>query len=418
MVLLSMVVIGVLHTARTDLTVVKNYGDRVQAHYLALAGVERAKALIYQDTVTRQQTAKSHTGSLFDDAKDFRDVPFGRGHFQVLRRGGSGGRPEIVYGISDEESRLNINNASLNQLTNNSALRGMTAEMAASIVAWRSPKTQVVPGGAQTEYYMSLKPPYQARNGPFQTMRELLMVRGVTPRLLLGTNSDQPGTTRAPGEDGWSALLTVADTDKNVGTDGKERVNVQTADESTLAGIPGITSSIAQAIISYHGQHRFETIADLLDVTAQQNRPGPPGGRRASANAQDGPKVISEELFTQIADEITVSDETELAGLININTASVAVLECLPGMTPDLAQAIINTRESGGYFANVAGLLKVEGMTRDIFKQLLPLITVRSETYRIIAEGKIDSTGTSQRVEEIVHIGRRDIETLAYREDL
>ena len=190
MVLLSMVVIGVLHTARTDLTVVKNYGDRVQAHYLALAGVERAKALIYQDTVTRQQTAKSHTGSLFDDAKDFRDVPFGRGHFQVLRRGGSGGRPEIVYGISDEESRLNINNASLNQLTNNSALRGMTAEMAASIVAWRSPKTQVVPGGAQTEYYMSLKPPYQARNGPFQTMRELLMVRGVTPRLLLGTNSD------------------------------------------------------------------------------------------------------------------------------------------------------------------------------------------------------------------------------------
>ena len=113
-----------------------------------------------------------------------------------------------------------------------------------------------------------------------------------------------------------------------------------------------------------------------------------------------------------------MSDEAELAGLININSASLAVLECLPGMTPDLAQAIINARESGGYFANVAGLLKVEGMTRDIFKQLLPLITVRSETYRIIAEGKIDSTGTSQRVEEIVHIGRRDIETLAYREDL
>jgi DNA uptake protein ComE-like DNA-binding protein len=418
MVLLSMVVIGVLHTARTDLAVVKNYGDRVQAHYLALAGVERAKALLYQDTVARQQTAKSHTGSLYDDAKDFQEVPFGRGHFQVFSRGGSEGDRETVYGVSDEESRLNLNTVSLNQLTNNSALRGMTAEVAASIVAWRSPKTQVVPGGAQTEYYMSLKPPYQARNGPFQTVRELLMVRGVTPRLLLGTNVNQPGAMRTLGEEGWSAVLTVTDTDKNVGADGKERVNVQTADESTLTGIPGINSSIAQAIINYRGQHRFETIADLLEVTAQQNRPGQPGGSASSGDGQNGPKVISEELFSQIADEVTVSDESDLAGLVNINTASPTVLDCLPGLSPDLAQAIVNARESGGYFASVAGLLKVEGLTRDIFKQVLPFITVRSETYRIIAEGKVDSTGMRQRVEEIVHVGRREIETLSYREDL
>ncbi len=37
--LLSVLVIGVLHTARLDLLVVKNYGDRIQAHYLALAGI-------------------------------------------------------------------------------------------------------------------------------------------------------------------------------------------------------------------------------------------------------------------------------------------------------------------------------------------------------------------------------------------
>src|ERR1022692_4728384 len=86
MVLLAMVVIGVLHTARMDLSVVQNYGDRVQAHYLALAGVERAKALIYQDTALRQQTSKSHTSAIYDDAKDFQDVPLGRGRFQVIRR--------------------------------------------------------------------------------------------------------------------------------------------------------------------------------------------------------------------------------------------------------------------------------------------------------------------------------------------
>src|SRR6266496_1562834 len=35
--ILSIVVVGVLHRARIDLQIAKNYGDRIQAHYLALA---------------------------------------------------------------------------------------------------------------------------------------------------------------------------------------------------------------------------------------------------------------------------------------------------------------------------------------------------------------------------------------------
>jgi competence ComEA-like helix-hairpin-helix protein len=437
MVLLAMIVIGVLHTARMDLSVVQNYGDRVQAHYLALAGVERAKALIFQDTVARQQTAKSHTGTLFDDAKDFQNVPLDRGRFQVFRRAGAAEGGAIVYGVSDEESRLNINIVALNQLTNNSALKGMTADIAASILAWRGPKTQVVAGGAQSDYYMSLKPPYQARNGPFQTVRELLMVRGVTRPLLLGNDRNQNGfldsnddpedqPLRPAPQDlvadaGWSAMLTVTDTDKNAGADGKDRVNIQTADESSLTSITGLTSAMAKAIVSYRGQHQFQTVADLLDVTPQ-NQSGQNGnagaGSASSGNSQNGSRVISEELFSQIADAVTVSGESDLTGLVNINTAGVGVLDCLPGIAPNLAQAIVNYRQSNGFFANVAGLLKVDGMTRDIFKQVLPFVTARSETYRIVSEGRVTSTGARQRIEEIVHIGRRDLETLSYREDL
>jgi competence ComEA-like helix-hairpin-helix protein len=446
MVLLAMVVIGVLHTARMDLSVAQNYGDRVQAHYLALAGVERAKALIYQDTVARQGTAKSHTGALYDDAADFKDTAFSRGHFQVFHRAPAAEGGAMVYGVSDEESRLNINSVGLNQLTNNSALAGMTPDIAASIMAWRGPKTQVVAGGAQSDYYMSLKPPYQARSGPFQTLRELLMVRGVTRELLLGNDRNQngfldandapedqdpraPARAEEPPDAGWSAMLTVMDTDKNVGADGKDRINVQTADQATLTGLPGITPTIASAIISYRGQNQFQSVADLLDVKqTQQNQPAQNGNGNAgsggnqpsssSGNSQNGPTLISEELFSQIADNVSVSDDEDLTGLININTASASVLDCLPGIDPSLAQAIVAFRQSSGYFPNVAGLLKVDGMSRNVFKQVVPLVTARSETYRIISEGKVDSTGARQRVEEIVHIGRRDIETIFYREDL
>src|SRR5436190_19150344 len=70
--LLSVIVIGVLHTARMDLFVVKNYGDRIQAHYLALAGVEKAKALLFQDAIDRRTAGKNHTGALKDSPADFR----------------------------------------------------------------------------------------------------------------------------------------------------------------------------------------------------------------------------------------------------------------------------------------------------------------------------------------------------------
>src|SRR6202050_3962556 len=99
MVLLSLLVIGVLHTARMDLLVVKNYGDRVQAHYLALAGVERAKALLYKDVVARQGAAKNHTGSVYNDPKDFKDVPLGRGKFSVFRRAPQAEGGGIIYGV-------------------------------------------------------------------------------------------------------------------------------------------------------------------------------------------------------------------------------------------------------------------------------------------------------------------------------
>jgi hypothetical protein len=56
-------------------------------------------------------------------------------------------------------------------------------------------------------------------------------------------------------------------------------------------------------------------------------------------------------------------------------------------------------------------------MTRDIFKQIAPLITARSETFRILSEGKITSTGARQRIQAIVHIGLNDQKILSWRED-
>src|SRR6185369_4092171 len=115
-------------------------------------------------------------------------------------------------------------------------------------------------------------------------------------------------------------------------------------------------------------------------------------------------KVIDENLLMDIADEVTTDQGSDLPGLININTASLEVLSCLPGLTRELAQAIISFRQSNGFFANTAWLLKVPGFNRDLLKQLAPRVTARSETFRILSEGRIGSSGVRRRVQEIVRV--------------
>ncbi len=45
---------------------------------------------------------------------------------------------------------------------------------------------------------MGLDPPYAPRNGPMETIEELLLVRGVTPELLFGVDANHNGSpTRA-----------------------------------------------------------------------------------------------------------------------------------------------------------------------------------------------------------------------------
>jgi competence ComEA-like helix-hairpin-helix protein len=443
--LLSIIVIGVLHTSRIDLMVGKNYSDRIQAHYLALAGIEKAKALLYQDGRQRSRAGKNHTGELYDSPENFRDAPLGRGQFRVLRRGRADEGGGIIFGVSDEESRLNVNEAWPEELNK---LDGMTPDVVAAILDWRDADNEVTPGGAEAEYYLSLQPPCLPRNGPFQTVRELLMVRGVSSQLLLGDDTHQNGMLDSDDESGaapaagfqdlgWAGILTVDSSVNNVNASGEDRINVQKADEGSLTSVHGITSEIARAIVSYRGKNRFQSIADLLDVTAPQtqnqsglqgNTRGKQGGQNQQAQPADGseanqsgsnptgPKVINANLLMDIADELTVADQ-DLAGMVNINSASLEVLLCLPGLNRQLAQAIISYRQSNGFLPNIAHLLKVPGITTDILKQVGPRVTARSETFRILAEGRVPSSGTRQRIQEIVHVGLHSLKTVSYRED-
>jgi type II secretory pathway component PulK len=54
---------------------------------------------------------------------------------------------------------------------------------------------------------------------------------------------------------------------------------------------------------------------------------------------------MTPEEFAPIANAITVAGGTWIQGRVNINTATTAVLGCLPGMTADLAQQLVAYRQ-------------------------------------------------------------------------
>jgi Type II secretion system (T2SS), protein K len=163
------------------------------------------------------------------------------------------------YGAVDEAGKININ-ALVSQNPDVAQrmlmkLPNMTEDIADSIVNWISTTDSARPNGANDSYYEGLAPAQRRKNGPLDTIEELLLVRGVTPRLLFGTDYNRNGM-QDPGEDdgsgwdpGWAAYLTVYSRERNVDNDGTARINLNDSDLTKLHD--SLTKSVSQSFADF-----------------------------------------------------------------------------------------------------------------------------------------------------------------------
>ena len=67
------------------------------------------------------------------------------------------------------------------------------------------------------------------------------------------------------------------------------------------------------------------------------------------------------------------------ANPVNLNSASVAQLQTLPGIGASTAQRIVEYRQKNGSFKKIEELMNVKGIGEKSFLKLKPLITVGAD---------------------------------------
>lgn len=341
---------GIAAVRRVEFRAVVNRMDEVRAEHVAMVGIQRCLSLI-QEHLTSGQVAWTMADNW---------ARFGEEGSQRFNYGGSAVRLEIV----DAASFVNLNTATQAQLER----LPLTVEQVESLLDWREAGFISRPGGAKDEYYNQLPNPYNAKLAPLSSVEELLLIKGFTPATLYalpaGLRTTAPPLTNVLGREPVLAeLVTVSSRSANVAADGQPKLNVNTASTQALIA-RGIPLQLALQIVQRrNAQGTFVRLGDVLSV---------PGVNNQNARA--------------IVDNLTVTSAAEIEGQINVNTASEAVLTTLPGITEDIAQAIVQLQSIG--FASLGALFDVPGVNTATIAPVVDQLTVNSRAFLVRAMGQ------------------------------
>jgi len=124
--------------------------------------------------------------------RDFLNVAVGEASYTISYpyRDTENGEPKTHYGVEDEEGKININVLDSKVLSPFFQKVGgiepeLAEEIAYSVVDWRD--TDNSPShpeyGGEDDYYEDLEIPYESKDSKFESIEELLLVRGMTPEI-------------------------------------------------------------------------------------------------------------------------------------------------------------------------------------------------------------------------------------------
>jgi type II secretory pathway component PulK len=371
----------------------------------------------------------------------------------------SSGATQIRYGAIDESGKINVN--SLLKFDSSGTLGaqvlqalGIPSDTANSILDWVDSKsTTPRPGGAKDETYSPMG--YLCKNGPADTLEELLYVKGVTADLLFGTDLNRNGIIDPEEMNagtpnlGWQAFLTVYSREQNVDGTGAPRLYINSSSTLTLYSklVDAIGQDMANYLLLYRRAGPATSPMDpnmrTQTVPASQIQRTDLGLSLYNPNARTlasiyeliGTKVMipsqdprqpskmvecplndksqARTLLPTMLDKLTTSADQDMPARINVNTAPLAVLTALPGVASTDVSTIQSARPnptsgsaSDPIYQTTAWLYTEAGLSPDVLKTLDRFVTARTQVYRIQVVGQFSGNGPSARIEAVIDTNR------------
>jgi type II secretory pathway component PulK len=266
------------------------------------------------------------------------------------------------WGLVDEAGKVNLNHTAATNFQN---LPGMTINTAAAMSDWETTSTTPSTGGAKSETYSILQPPYLAKDAPYETIEELRMVYGLSMDLLYGEDANLNGALDPNENDGMK--LAPYDNQNGILDPGVLEYVTTWSHESTL-GTNSITrvsvtnTTALQQLFTTNFPNLTQYLAPF--TTSGNGSTGGAGGRGGSTGSRGGAGAtgasaaasaptsvldfymrsgMSESQFQQVEPYLM---NPSLTGLINVDTASATALACVPGIGIDTAPQVLSYRQS------------------------------------------------------------------------
>ncbi len=325
LVLLGLLVAMLSFRVYADVAATRAVAARFQTRLAAEAGVERIKLLLrdrrYDVNAWYNNPDELHRiivwmydadETVWGTNDEFDDDDIMAYRFSIVADDPTDDEVFVRFGLTDESSKLNLNTATERQLM--ILVRSAVGddkevdprEIVNAILDWRDAdsKPRGRTGDTEGQYYQALPKPYKVRNGPFDTVEELLLVKGVTGQILYGEDFDRNGL-RTDNEDdgdehfppdnedgvlnrGLYPYLTVLSTEDNVGLDNRARVYLRGEEEMVRSELDLIFPNEPNVV-------EFILVAARAEQSAGDSSPDKGGGADDDSGAAGDEERGSEE---------------------------------------------------------------------------------------------------------------------------
>lgn len=242
---------------RTGLYETINFDNGIKLGVIAKSGFECALAVLYEDgsgvdsllddwAKLNQDEVSLYSTQLFDNDGMFQiEVTDLSGKIPINRLINLTGEEKGEY---NEKQKTILENLLKLMMSDFDLEDEDIEDILDAIKDWIDEDDSVTGFGAEDSYYLSLDHPYSCRNSPFESLDELLLVKGITTELFYGTEDE---TEKIPG---LSSYLTIH---------GDGKVNINTADAVVLQAL---SEDLDESLIEEMDDYRNNEDNDLSKI--------------------------------------------------------------------------------------------------------------------------------------------------------